>query len=163
MVTVKNKYHLPRIDDLFDQLQGAKVFSKIDLRFGYHQLKIKAEDISKTAFQSDMGTLSFWCCLLVWQFMDLMNQILKPYLDHFVIVFIGDILIYSRSEIEHATHLTIVLKTLKDKFFAKLGKCEFWLNSVSFLGHVISQNGMSVDPKKMETVLMESTKECIQG
>ncbi|KAA0047116.1 reverse transcriptase [Cucumis melo var. makuwa] len=128
-VTVKNRYPLPRIDDLFDQLQGATMFSKIDLRSGYHQLRIK--DV----------------------FMDLMNRVFREFLDTFFIVFIDDILIYSKMEAEHEEHLHMVLQTLRDnKWYAKFSKCEFWLKKVSFLGHVVSKAGVSVDPAKIKAV-----------
>ncbi|KAL0551449.1 hypothetical protein IC582_010537 [Cucumis melo] len=135
-VTVKNRYPLPRIDDLFDQLQGATVFSKIDLRSGYHQLRIKDEDVPKTAFRSRYG-----------------HYELLEFLDTFVIVFIDDILIYSKTEAEHEEHLRMVLQTLRDnKLYAKFSKCEFWLKQVSFMGHVVSKAGVSVDPAKVEAV-----------
>ncbi|XP_043805308.1 uncharacterized protein LOC110608243 [Manihot esculenta] len=144
-VTVRNKYPLPRIDDLFDQFQSAKVFSKIDLRSGYHQLKIKESEIPKTAFRTRYGHYEF----LVMPF-----GVFKPYLDSFVIVFIDDILVYSRSKEEHEKHLRIVLQILRDKqLYAKLSKCEFWLDRVVFLGHVISADGVLVDPKKIEAVV----------
>ncbi|XP_038976913.1 uncharacterized protein LOC120107632 [Phoenix dactylifera] len=146
-VTVRNKYPLPRIDDLFDQLQGAQIFSKIDLRSGYHQLKIRAEDVPKTAFQIRYGhyeflVMSFGLTNAPAAFMDLMNRAFKQYLDHFVIVFIDDILIYSMSKEEHEDHLRKVLQTLREKkLYAKLSKCEFWLDNIAFLGHVISKEG----------------------
>ena len=158
-VTIRNKYPLPRIDDLFDQLQGARVFSKIDLRSGYHQLKIKAADVPKIAFRTRYGhyeflVMPFRLTNAPAAFMDLMNRVFKPYLDTFVIVFIDDILVYSRSEEEHAEHLRIVLQTLRDKqLYAKFSKCEFWLEEVVFLGHVISAEGVYVDPKKIEAIL----------
>ena len=157
-VTIKNRYPLPKIDDLFDQLQGATHFSKIDLRSGYHQLKIRREDIPKTAFRTRYGhyeflVLPFGLTNAPAVFMDLMNRVFKPYLDKFVVVFIDDILIYSKSHVEHGEHLRIVLQTLRThQLYAKLSKCEFWLNSVSFLGHVISKEGVQVDPKKVEAV-----------
>ena len=157
-VTIKNRYPLPRIDDLFDQLQEASHFSKIDLRSGYHELKIKREDIPKTAFRTRYGHYEF----LVLPFgltntpaalMDLMNRVFKPYLDKFVVVFIDVIQIYSKSHVEHGEHLKIVLQTLRThQLYAKLSKCEFWLNNVSFLGHVIRKKGGQVDPKKVEVV-----------
>ncbi|XP_050222497.1 uncharacterized protein LOC126672585 [Mercurialis annua] len=158
-VTIKNKYPLPRIDDLFDQLQGASYFSKIDLRSGYHQLKIRNDNIPKTAFRTRYGhyeflVMSFGLTNAPAAFMNLMNQIFKPFLDQFVIVFIDDILIYSRIEEEHAQHLRTVLQTLRDhRLYAKFSKCEFWLEEVAFLGHVISQSGIKVDPKKIEAVM----------
>ena len=151
-VTIRNQYPLPRIDDLFDQLQGAKVFSKIDLRSGYHQLRVHDEDVSKTAFRTRYGhfeflVMPFGLTNAPVAFMDLMNGIFRPYLDQFVIVFIDDILIYSGSEEEHAEHLRIVLQTLREHWlYAKLSKCQFWLDSVAFLGHIVSAEGVSVDP-----------------
>ncbi|KAL4018090.1 hypothetical protein IC575_021680 [Cucumis melo] len=157
-VTVKNRYPLPRIDDLFDQLQGATVFSKIDLRSGYHQLRIKDRDVPKTAFRSRYGhyefiVMSFGLMNAPAVFMDLMNRVFKEFLDIFFIVFIDDILIYSKTEVEHEEHLSMVLQTLRDnKLYAKFSKCEFWLKQVSFLGHVVSKAGVSVDPAKIEAV-----------
>ncbi|KAL0533445.1 hypothetical protein IC582_030285 [Cucumis melo] len=157
-VTVKNRYPLPKINDLFDQLQGATVFSKIDLRSGYHQLRIKDGDVPKTAFRSRYGhyefiVMSFGLTNAPAVFMDLMNRVFREFLDTFVIVFIDDILIYSKTEAEHEEHLRIVLQTLRDnKLYAKFSKCEFWLKQVSFLGHVVSKAGVSVDPAKIEAV-----------
>ncbi|XP_043813425.1 uncharacterized protein LOC122721247 [Manihot esculenta] len=158
-VTVRNKYPLPRIDDLFDQLQGAKVFSEIDLRSGYHQLEIKESEIPKTAFRTRYGhyeflVMPFGLTNAPAAFMDLMNRVFKPYLDSFVIVFIDNILVYSRSKEEHEMHLRIVLQILRNKqLYAKLSKCEFWLDRVVFLGHVISADEVLVDPKKIEAVV----------
>jgi len=158
-VTVKNKYLLPRIDDLFDQLAGATVFSKIDLRSGYHQLRIKQEDVPKTAFRTRYGhyeflVLPFGLTNAPAYFMDLMNRVFRPFLDKFVVVFIDDILIYSKSEKDHKEHLGIVLKTLAEhKLYAKLKKCEFWIKTVHFLGHVISAEGITVDYAKITTVV----------
>ena len=158
-VTVKNKYPLPRIDELFDQLGGSQFYSKIDLRSGYHQLKIREEDIPKTAFQTRYGhfeflVMPFGLTNAPATFMDLMNRVFRPYLDQFVIVFIDDILVYSKTWEEHAQHLRIVLQTLREhQLYAKKEKCDFWLTEVKFLGHVISGQGISVDPSKVETVL----------
>ncbi|KAA0064121.1 pol protein [Cucumis melo var. makuwa] len=155
-VTVKNRYPLPRIDDLFDQLQRATVFSKIDLRSGYHQLRIKDRDVPKTTFRSRYGhyefiVMSFDLTNAPAVFMDLMNRVFKEFLDTFVIVFIDYILIYSKTEAEQEEHLRMVLQTLRDnKLYAKFSKCEFWLKQVSFLGHVVSKAGVSVDPAKIE-------------
>ena len=132
-VTIKNRYPLPRIDDLLDQLVGASVFSKIDLRSGYHQLRVRAEDVSKTAFRTRYGhyeflVMPFGLTNAPAVFMDYMNRIFRPYLDKFVVVFIDDILIYSKSHEEHKEHLEIVLRVLKDhRLYAKLSKCGFWL------------------------------------
>ncbi|GJY49768.1 putative reverse transcriptase domain-containing protein [Tanacetum coccineum] len=156
--TVKNRYPLPRIDDLFDQLQGSSVYSKIDLRSGYHQLRIKEEDISITAFRTRYGhfefqVMPFGLTNAPAVFMDLMNRVCKPYLDKFVIVFIDDILIYSKNDEEHEKHLRIILELLKEeKLYAKFSKCDFWLDSVQFLGHVIDRSGVHVDPAKIEAI-----------
>jgi hypothetical protein len=158
-VTIKNKYPLPRIDVLFDQLAGAKVFSKIDLRLGYHQIKIRSSDIPKTAFSTRYGlyeflVMSFGLTNAPAYFLYLMNSVFMNELDKFVVVFIDDILIYSKNEAEHAKHLRIVLKRLRDhKLYAKFSKCEFWLDSVKFLGHTISMDGISVDPRKVQEVM----------
>ncbi|XP_019244792.1 PREDICTED: uncharacterized protein LOC109224724, partial [Nicotiana attenuata] len=128
-VTIKNKYPLLRIDDLFDQLQGARVFSKIDLRSGYHQLRIRASNVPKTAFRTRYGhyeflVMSFGLTNAPTTFMELMNRVLRPYLDMFVIVFIDDILVYSRSQEEHEQHLRVVLQTLRDsQLYANFSKC----------------------------------------
>ena len=130
-VTIKNKYPFPRIDDLFGQLQRALVFSKIDLRSGYYQLKIKEEDIPKTAFRTRYGhyeflVMPFGLTNAPAAFMDMMNRVFKDFLDKFVIIFIDDILIYSRSREEHMEHLRTVLRILKEKqLYAKFKKCEF--------------------------------------
>ncbi|WMV45982.1 hypothetical protein MTR67_039367 [Solanum verrucosum] len=157
-VTIKNKYPIPRIDDLFDQLQGASHFSKIDLRSGYHQLRVRDSHISKTVFRTRSGhyefiVMSFGLTTAPVGFMNFMNRVFKPYLDLFVIIFIDDILIYSRNEEEHASHLRVVLQTLKDhQLFAKFNKCEFWLQSIAFLGHIVSSEGIQVDSQKIEAV-----------
>jgi hypothetical protein len=133
-VTIKNKYPLPRIQDLFDQVRGARVFSKIDLRSGYHQIKIKKEDVPKTASVSRYGhheyiVVPFGLTNAPAIFMNLMNKIFMPYLDKFVIVFIDDILIYSKNKEEHAKHLRIALQILREhQLYAKFSKCEFWLD-----------------------------------
>ncbi|KAA0067909.1 putative polyprotein [Cucumis melo var. makuwa] len=157
-VTVKNKYPLPRIDDLFDQLQGATVFSKIELRSRYHQLRIKDSYIPKIAFHSRCGhyefiVMSFGLKNALAVFMNLMNKVFKDFLDTFVIVFIDDILVFSRTEAEHEEHLRMVLETLRaNKLYEKFSICEFWLKQVSFLGHVVSKDGVSIDPTKIEVV-----------
>ncbi|KAH0709388.1 hypothetical protein KY284_010815 [Solanum tuberosum] len=157
-VTIKNKCPLPRIEDLFDQLQGASYFSKIDLRSGYHQLRVRGVDIPKMAFHTRYGHYEFLVMFFGLTkppvaFMDLMNRVFRQYLDLFVIVFIDDILIYSRSEGDHIKHLRLVLQVLKDHIlYAKFSKCEFWLRSVAFLGHIMLSVGIMVDPKKMDAV-----------
>ena len=158
-VIVKNKYPMPRIDDLFDQLRGSRCFSKIDLRSGYDQLRIREEDIPKTAFRTRYGhykyvVMHFGLTNVPAVFMDLMNCVFSAYLDRFVIVFIDDILIYFASEKEHREHLRIVLQTLRDhQLYGKLSKCDFWLSEVKFLGHVVSSEGISVDPEKVKAMM----------
>ncbi|GJY08602.1 putative reverse transcriptase domain-containing protein [Tanacetum coccineum] len=157
-LTVKNRYPLPRIDDLFDQLQGSSVYSKIDLRSGYHQLRVREEDIPKTAFRTRYGhyefqVMPFGLTNAPAVFMDLMNRVCKPYLDKFVIVFIDDILIYSKNKEEHEEHLKLILELLKkEELYAKFSKCEFWIPKVQFLGHVIDSKGIHVDPAKIESI-----------
>nr|GEV62415.1 hypothetical protein [Tanacetum cinerariifolium] len=157
-LTIKNKYSLPRIDDLFDQLQGSSVYSKIDLRSGYHQLCIREEDIPIIAFRTqyrhyEFQVMPFGLINAPAVFMDLMNRVCKPYLDKFVIMFIDDILIYSKNKEEHGEHLKTILKLLKDeKLYAKFSKCDFWLNFVQFLRHVIDSSGIHVDPAKIEAI-----------
>jgi hypothetical protein len=158
-VTIKNKYPLPRIEDLFDQMRGAKAFSKIDLRSGYHQLKIRVEDIPKTAFTSRYGlyeftVMSFGLTNAPAYFMYLMNKVFMEYLDKFVVVFIDDILVFSRSEEEHEEHLRLVLQKLREhQLYAKCSKCAFWLKEVSFLERIITDGGIAVDPSKVRDVL----------
>jgi hypothetical protein len=158
-VTIKNKYPLLRIDILFDQLTGAQVFSKIDLRSGYHQIHIRPEDIPKTAFTTRYGLFEYSVMSLGLtnapaHFTYLMNLVFMPELDKFVVVFIDDILIYSKNEEEHAKHLRIVLTHLREhRLYAKFSKCAFWLEEIQNLGHVLSANGIAVDPSKIKDIL----------
>ncbi|KAJ0717250.1 putative nucleotidyltransferase, Ribonuclease H [Helianthus annuus] len=157
-VTVKNRYPLPRINDLLDQLQGSSYYSKIDLRSGYHQLRVREEDVSKTTFRTRYGhyeflVMPFGLTNAPTVFMDLMNRVCKPYLDKFVIVFIDDILIYSKSQEEHEQHLRLILELLrKEQLYAKCSKCDFWLREVHFLGHVVNEDGIHVDPSKVDSI-----------
>ena len=157
-LTIKNRYPLPRIDDPFDQLQGSSVYSKIDLRSDYHQLPVKGSGIPKTAFRTRYGhyefmVMPFGLTNAPAAFMDLMNRVCSQYLDKFVIVFIDDILIYSKSNEEHSNHLKLILELLrKEKLYAKFSKCEFWLKSVQFLGHAVSSQGNHVDPAKISAI-----------
>ncbi|CAA7059450.1 unnamed protein product [Microthlaspi erraticum] len=157
-VTVKNRYPLPRIDELLDQLRGATWFSKIDLASGYHQIPIDEADVRKTAFRTRYGhfefvVMPFGLTNAPAAFMRLMNDVFREYLDVFVIIFIDDILVYSRSQEEHATHLRLVLEKLREqKLFAKLSKCSFWQREMGFLGHIVSAEGVSVDPAKIEAI-----------
>jgi hypothetical protein len=150
---------LPRIDDLFDQLKGASVFSKIDLQSGYHQLRVREVDVLKTAIRTRYGhyeflVMPFGLTNALSVFMDLMNRVFHKYLDSFVVVFIDDILVYLANHVEHEEHLKTVMEVLRaKKLYAKLKKCEFWLEEVAFLGHVISKDGVLVDPRKIEAIV----------
>ena len=158
-VTIKNRYPLPRIDDLFDQLRRVRVYSKVDLRTRYHQLRVKEAYILKTAFTTRYGhfkfiLMPFGLTNALEAFMDLMHRVFQPYLDRFVVVFVDDILIYSKSEKDHESHLRIILQILRDhQLYAKFNKCEFWLTKVRFLWHVVSALGVSVDSEKVEVVM----------
>ncbi|GKA73685.1 putative reverse transcriptase domain-containing protein [Tanacetum coccineum] len=157
-LTVKNRYPLPMIDDLFDQLQESSIYSKIDLRSGYYQLRVREKDIPKMAFRTRYGYYEFQVMLFGLTnahavFMDLMNRVCKPYLDKFVIVFIDDILIYSKDKKEHEEHLKVILELLKkERLYAKFSKCEFWIPKVQFLSHVIDSRGIHMDPAKIESI-----------
>ncbi|KAA3473143.1 Transposon Ty3-G Gag-Pol polyprotein [Gossypium australe] len=152
--TVKNKYPLPRIDDLFDQLKGATIFSKIDLRSG-----VKDSDVSKTAFRTryrhyEFLVMPFGLTNAPAVFMDLMNRIFRPYLDKFVVIFIDDILICSQDETEHTEHLRTILQILREnQLYAKFSKSEFWLMEVRFLSHIVSGEGVRVDPSKISAIM----------
>jgi hypothetical protein len=158
-VTMKNKYLLPRIEDLFDQVRGARVFLKIDLRSGYHQIKIRPSDIPKTTFSTRYGlygftVMPFGLTNAPAYFMNLMNKVFMEYLGRFVVVFIDDILIYSKGDSDHEEHLRLVLQKLRDnQLYAKYSKCEFWIDKVPFLGHIISNGGILVDPAKVKEIV----------
>ena len=158
-VTVQNRYPLPRIDNLFDQMRGARVYSKIDLRTGYHQLRVREADIPKTTFRMRYGhfeftVMPFGLTNAPTTFMDLMHKVFQLYLDQFVVVFMHDILIYSQSKREHEDHTRIVLQLLRDhQLYDKFNVYEFWLTEVRFLGHMVSASGVSMDPKKVEAVM----------
>jgi hypothetical protein len=157
-VTIKNKHPLPRIDDLFDQLKDAKIFSKIDLGSRYHQVRIKEEDISKTAFRTryshyEFTVVPFGLSNAPVFFMCLMNGVFREYLDKFVIVFLDDILVYSKSEEEHENNLRMVLKVLREhQLYAKLRKCSFYQKQIHYLVYIISEDGITVDPEKIEAI-----------
>ncbi|GJV18457.1 putative reverse transcriptase domain-containing protein [Tanacetum coccineum] len=162
-LTIKNRYPLPRIDDLFDQLQGSSVYSKIDLRSGYHQLRVRDEDIPKTAFRTryehyEFQVMPFGLTNAPAVFMDLMNRVCKPYLDKFVIVFIDDILIYSRNKEEHANHLRMNNPREIHKKYEVVFQGDFWICIVQFLGHIIDSQGLHVDPAKIEAIYLEECK-----
>jgi hypothetical protein len=156
---IKNQYPLPRIDDLFDQMKGATMFSKIDLRSGYHQLRIKEDDVPKTAFKTRFGhykftVLPFGLTNAPGVLMSFMNGVFREYLDKFVQVFIDDILIYSWMMEEHDEHLRLVLQCLREhKLYGKLSKCSFFQSRIHYLGHVIFDEGIAVDPAKVEAIM----------
>jgi hypothetical protein len=158
-MTIKNKYPLPRIDDLFDQLRGATIFSKIELRFGYHHAQIKYEDIHKTVFRTRYGhyefvVVPFGLTNAPTTFMCLMNNIFKKLLDRFVLVFIDDVLIYSKNREEHEEHLKLVLQVLREhQLYVKLSKCDFFQKQVHYLGHVILEEGVVVEPNKIKSIM----------
>jgi hypothetical protein len=157
-VTIKNKYPLPRIDDLFDQLGGASIFSKIDLRSGYHQVRIKGEDIHKTVFRMRYGhyvfvVVPFGLTNAPATFMCLMNNVLNKFLDKFVLFFIEDILIYSKNREEHEEHLRLVLQVLREhQLYAKFSKCDFFQKQIHYLGHVLYE-GVAVDLDKIRSII----------
>ena len=157
--TIKNRYPFSQIDDLFDQLRGVRVYSMIDLRTSYHQLRVREADIPKTPFRTRYGhfefiVMPFRLTNAPTAFMDLIHRVFQPYLDRFVMVFMDDILIYSKSEEDHEIHLRVILQTLREhQLYAKFSKCEFWLVEVRFLGHVVSASGVSVDLEKVEAVM----------
>jgi hypothetical protein len=157
-ITIKNGYPLPLIDELLDQLHGAKYFSKLDLRAGYHQVRIAEEDVPKTAFKTRYGhyeylVMPFGLTNAPATFMAAMNDLFKDYLDDFVIIYLDDILVFSKTAVEHERHLRLVLQRLREgQLYAKLSKCTFFTSAVDYLGHIISVDGIGVDPKKVEAV-----------
>jgi hypothetical protein len=162
-VTIKNKYPLPRINDLFDQLKDAKIFSKIDLRSGYHQVRTHDEDINKIAFRTRYGHYEFTMVPFGLSntpvvFKCLMNGVFREYLEKFVIVFLDDILVYSKLEEEHEQHLRMVLQVLREhQLYAKFRKCSFYQKQIHYLGHIISKDGIIVDLEKVEAIKEWST------
>jgi hypothetical protein len=158
-VTIKNRYPSQRIGDLLHHLQGAHTFSKINLRLGYHQVKVKEEDIPKTAFKTryehyEFLVMSFGLTNVPTIFIDMMNRVFHDYLDQFIVVFIDDIMIYSKTLKEHKEHIRKTLERLqREQLYSKLEKCEIWLDSVSFLGHVISREGVAIDLEKVKAVV----------
>ena len=158
-ITIKNKYPLPRIDELLDQLNGAQFFSKIDLRSGYHQIRIHEVDVHKTAFRTRYGhfeflVLPFGLTNAPATFMQLMQQIFHPYLDQFVVIYLDDILVYSKTKEDHKKHLKIVLQLLREnQLYAKLNKCEIFMKQVSFLGHLITQDGIYMEQEKIKSII----------
>src|SRR5215212_3810604 len=157
-ITVKNRYTIPRIDELFDKLQGAKFFTKIDLTSGYHQIRIKNEDILKTAFRCRYGyyeflIMPFRLTNVLATFQAVMQDILRPYLDGFVLVYIDDILIFSKTKKDHFKHIHLVLNKLREnQLYAKPSKCNFLTDSIEYLGHIVTSEGIKVDPHKIKTI-----------
>jgi hypothetical protein len=150
-------------------LRGSSVFSKIDLRSGYHQLRIRPSDIPKTTFITKYGlyefmVMSFGLTNAPAYFMYLMNSVFMDYLDKFIVVFIDDILVYSQNEQEHEEHLRKVLQRLRYcQLYAKLSKCEFWINEFLFLGHIINRDGLAVDPEKVAVILDWKAPKDVRG
>jgi hypothetical protein len=167
-ITVKNSYPLPRVDELFDRLQGARFFSKIDLRSGYHQIRIAPEDVPKTAFRTRYGhyeflVLPFGLTNAPATFMHLMHQALRPFLDDCALVFLDDILIYSKTLEEHQRHVRSVLEVLRaEKLFAKESKCEFFTTEVEFLGHLVGRHGVRMMEDKVQAVREWPTPTCVR-
>jgi hypothetical protein len=157
-ITIKNRYPLPRIDNLLDKIGGATHFSSIDLRSGYHQIRITDEDVSKTAFRTPFGhyqfkVLSFGLTNAPATFQRVMNDVFGQSVGDFVVVYLDDILIYSKSAEEHEAYLRKVLETLRrHKFYANKKKCEFWKSEIPFLGHIVGKDGIKVDPVKVAAV-----------
>ena len=157
-ITIKNRYPLPRIDDLLDSISGAKYFSSLDLTSGYYQIRITDEDVPKTAFRTPFGlyqfkVLTFGLTNAPATFQSVMNDMLREFVNDFVVVYLDDILIYSKSAEEHERHLRKVLQKLREhKFYANLKKCEFMKQEIAFLGHIVGVNGIKVDPRKVQAV-----------
>jgi hypothetical protein len=157
--TIKNAYPLPRVDELLDRLHGATVFSKIDLRHGYHQIRIHDADIHKTAFRTRYGhfeytVMPFGLTNAPATFQRLMHDIFRPHLDSFVIIYLDDILVFSKNQKDHARHLATTLQLLRDNhLFANTSKCVFATDRVDFVGHIVSKDGISTDPAKVAAIV----------
>lgn len=157
-ITIKNSYPLPRQDELFNQLQGAKVFSKLDLRSGYHQIRVQKQDVPKTAFLTRYGlmewtVLPFGLTSAPGTFMQLMNDIFRDYLDQFVVVYLDDILVYSKNVDDHVKHVRCILERLAEhKLYAKKSKCQFGMSELEFLGHIVTDQGLKADPRKVKAI-----------
>jgi hypothetical protein len=158
-ITVKNRYPLPRIDDLLDQLKNVVYFTKLDLRSGYHQIRVAEQDAWKTAFKTKHGlfewlVMSFGLCNAPTTFMRVMNDVFRPFLDDFVIVYLDDILIFSGTWDEHVRHVKQVLDTLqREKLYVKLSKCEFGKTALVYLGHIVGGGQLKIDPSKIDVIV----------
>jgi hypothetical protein len=158
-ITVKNRYPLPRIDDLLDQLKNVVYFTKLDLRSGYHQIRVAEQDAWKTAFKTKQGlfewlVMSFGLCNAPTTFMCVMNDVFRPFLDDFVIVYLDDILIFSGTWDEHVRHVKQVLDTLqREKLYVKLSKCEFGKTALVYLGHIVGGGQLKIDPSKIDVIV----------
>jgi hypothetical protein len=158
-ITVKNRYPLPRIDDLVDQLKNVVYFTKLDLRSGYHQIRAAKQDIWKTSFKTKHGlfewlVMPFGLTNAPATFMQVMNNVFRPFIDGFVIVYLYDILIFSRTREEYVQHVRKILSVLqRDKFFIKLSKCEFSKTYLVYLGYIVGGGELKIDPSKVEVIV----------